>query len=103
VTPSNRDELQHWPDDNSGSMKPFYQTSKKNLLLFALVWLGEFSLILLLIKWMFHASPKLFLFLIPWALFGGIMVFRPNCIERMTRLLNPSSDNASKWNPPGFP
>jgi hypothetical protein len=91
------------PDENSGSTKSFYQTSTRNLLLFALIWLGELFLILLLIKWKFHGTPKLFLFLIPWALFGAIMVFRPNWIDRMTRLLNPSSDNASKWNPPGFP
>jgi hypothetical protein len=91
------------PDNHSSSTKPFYQTSTRNLFLFALIWLGEFLLISLLLKWMFHATSKLFLILIPWALFGAIMVFRPNWIERMTRLLNPTSDNASKWNPPGFP
>jgi hypothetical protein len=91
------------PDDNSSSTKPFYQTSTRNLLLFALIWLGEFFLILLLIKWALHGTSKVFLFLIPWALLGAIMVFRPSWIERMTQALNPSSDNSSKWNPPGFP
>jgi hypothetical protein len=81
----------------------WYRASTKNLALFALIWLGEPFLILLFIKWMFHGSAKLYLLLIPWALLGAIMVFRPAWIERMTRALNPSSDNSSKWNPPGFP
>jgi hypothetical protein len=80
---------------------PWYRSSHKNMALFALIWLGEFFLILLLLKWMFHAGPKIFLFIIPWAVMGWVNAFRPNWIARLTQLLE--LKRPDKWNPPGFP
>lgn len=90
--------------NNEGSPPElWYRASPKNVSLFALIWLGEIFLILMLLKWMFHTSAKIYLFLIPWALLGSIMVLRPDWITRLTQALEMKSDRADKWNPPGFP
>ena len=76
-------------------------------MLFAVIWLGEMFLILMFVKWAIHGSAALYLFMIPWALFGLIMLVRPNWGIRMKRAtdeeIKRTMERSQKWNPPGFP
>ena len=85
----------------------WYRASAKNVVIFALMWLGEFFLILMFFKWVIHGSALVYLLLFPWALFGLIMVVRPNWILRATRAFDKALEDAGalfeKRPPPGFP
>jgi hypothetical protein len=87
--------------------KLWYRANAKNAMLFAVIWLGEMFLILKFVKWAIHGSAALYLFMIPWALFGLIMVVRPNWAIRMKRAtdeeIKRTMGRSQKWNPPGFP
>jgi hypothetical protein len=88
-------------------VKLWYRASAKNVVSFALMWLGEFFLILMFFKWVIHGSAFVYLLLVPWALFGLIMVVRPNWILRATRALDRALEDAGalfeKRPLPGFP
>jgi hypothetical protein len=77
------------------------------VVIFALMWLGELFLILKFFKWVIHGSALVYLLLVPWALFGLIMVVRPNWILRATRAFDKALEDAGalfeKRPPPGFP
>ncbi len=85
----------------------WYRASPKNVVIFALMWLGEAFLILMFAKWVIHGSAVLYLLLVPWALFGLIMVVRPNWIMRVMRAweknLERVGEQLEKRPPPGFP
>ena len=85
----------------------WYRASAKNVVIFALMWLGELFLILMFFKWVIHGSALVYLLLVPWAFFGSIMVVRPNWILRATRALDKALEDAGalfeKRPPPGFP
>jgi hypothetical protein len=71
------------------------------------MWLGEAFLTLMFFKWVIHGSALVYLLLVPWTLFGLIMVVRPNWILGMTRALDKALEDAGalfeKRPPPGFP
>jgi hypothetical protein len=90
-------------DDSRAPTEPWYRASPKNLTIFALIWFGEAFLILKFVKWVIHGSTALYLLIIPWMLFGSIIVVRPNWILRMTRAFEGELGRSDKWNPPGFP
>jgi hypothetical protein len=82
---------------------PWYKSSPRNLALFTAMWLGSSFLTILFFKWLLHAGAKIYFLLIPWALIGAVMVFRPNWITRLTQIFELNSLRIDKWNPPGFP
>ena len=92
-------------EQNPGGL--WYRASAKNVVIFALMWLGEAVLTLMFFKWVIHGSALVYLLLVPWALFGLIMVVRPNWILRATRALDKALEDAGalfeKRPPPGFP
>jgi hypothetical protein len=51
---------------------PWYRASAKNLMIFALMWLGEAFLILMFVKWVIHGGAAPYLFMVPWTLLGLI-------------------------------
>jgi hypothetical protein len=77
------------------------------VVIFALMWLGEAFLILQFCKWVIHGSALVYLLLVPWALFGLIMVARPNWLIRFSRASDKALHDAGalfeKRPPPGFP
>jgi len=77
------------------------------MLIFALIWLGEPLLVLMLIKWMFHMSAFWYVFMAPWSFFGLILVIRPHWFVRIERALKErfkrDNERFGKWPPPGFP
>jgi len=79
----------------------------KNAVIVALIGLGEAFLILMFLTRVLHESTYLYLLMIPWALFLGIMIARPNCLIRMMRASNERAkrdmERLGKWTPPGFP
>ena len=81
--------------------------SVKNLMIFALAWLGEAFLILMFVKRVIHGRAALYLFLVPWTLLGLMMVVRPNWIMRVTQAwqkdLERTGEQLEKRPPPGFP
>jgi hypothetical protein len=85
----------------------WYRASAKNVVIFALMWLGEFFLILMFLRRVFHGSTAVYLLVFPWASFGLIMVARPNWILRATLALDKALEDAGslfeKRPPPGFP
>ena len=90
-------------DNGRAPTEPWYRLSAKNLVIFALIWLGEGLLILMFVKWVIHGSGAVYLLLIPWTLLGAIVVARPNWLLRMTRAIEGDMDRLGKWSPPGFP
>ena len=85
----------------------WYRASAKNVVIFALIWVGEPFLILMFVKWVFHGSAAVYLLMFPLALFGLIMLVRPNWILGMTRAFDKALEDAGalfeKRPPPGFP
>jgi hypothetical protein len=85
----------------------WYKASAKNVAMFALIWLGEGFLILMFVKWVIHGSAAVYLLLVPWMLFGLIMVVRPNWILDVTRAGEKALEDAGalfeKRPPPSFP
>ena len=55
------------------------------MVIFALMWLGEAFLVLKFLKWVIHGSALVYLLLVPWTLFGLIMVVRPNWVLEALR------------------
>jgi hypothetical protein len=90
-------------DNGPAPTELWYRLSAKNLVIFALIWLGEALLILMFVKWAIHGSAVLYLLMIPWSLFGAIVVARPNWLLRVTRALERDMERVDKWSPPGFP
>jgi hypothetical protein len=94
-------------DDRGRATELWYRASAKNVMVCALIWLGEPLLILTFIKWVFHTSATLYLFMVPWAVFGLIMVVRPNWVMRIARVMKERAkrdmERFDKWTPPGFP
>ena len=85
----------------------WYRVSAKNTVIFALMWLGELFLILKFFKWVIHGSAAVYLLMVPWTLFGLIMVVRPNWILHAMRWFDKALEDAGalfeKRPPPGFP
>ena len=85
----------------------WYRTSAKNVMVFALIFLGEPLLILMFIKWAFHMSAAWYFVMIPWAIFGLTMVIRPSWFVRVERAMKErfkrDMGRLGKWTPPGFP
>jgi hypothetical protein len=77
------------------------------VVIFALIWLGEPFLILMFVKWVIHGSAAVYLLMVPWMLFGLIIVVCPNWILGMTRAFDKALEDAGalfeKRPPPGFP
>lgn len=96
VTQNRRDLTELW-----------YRATAKNVMIFALKWLGAAFLTLLFVKWVIHGSAALYLLLIPWTLLGSAMVARPDWIMRATRAwekdLERVGEQLEKRPPPGFP
>jgi hypothetical protein len=69
----------------------------KNVVIFALIWLGEPFLILMFVKWVIHGSAAVYLLLVPWMLFGLIGVVRPNWILGMTRAFDKALEDAGHY------
>ena len=94
-------------DNRPDTTELCYRASAKNIVIFALMWLGEGFLILVFIKRVIHGSAALYLLMVPWALFGLIIVLRPNWAMRMTRSLEKElervGESLEKRPPPGFP
>jgi hypothetical protein len=94
-------------DDRRDATAFWYRTSSKNVMVFALIFLGEPLLILMFIKWAFHMSATWYLVMIPWAIFGLMMVIRPYWFVRIERAMKErfKQDMArfGQWMPPGFP
>jgi hypothetical protein len=94
-------------DDGRNRPAFWYRTSAKNVMLFALIFLGEPLLILMFIKWAFHMSATLYAFMAPWALFGSVMVVRPRWFVHIERAIKErfkrDMRRFGKWTPPGFP
>ena len=95
------------PDDRPDSTELWYRASARNVTIFALIWLGEALLILMLVKWAIHGSAAVYLLIIPWALIGLILVLRPGWIVRMDqafwKVLERIGEPWEKRPPPGFP
>jgi hypothetical protein len=76
------------------------------MVIFALMWLGEAFLVLKFLKWVIHGSALVYLLLVPWTLFGLIMVVRPNWVLGFTRASEKFYEQAGalfeKRPPPGF-
>ena len=74
---------------------------------FALIWLGEALLCLKFVMWVIHGSAALYFLMVPWGLFGLIMLVRPNWILNMQRTSDKALEQAGelfeKRPPPGFP
>jgi hypothetical protein len=83
------------------------RASPKHLVVFTLIWLGEPFLMLMFAKWVIHGSPHIYLLMIPWALFGLILVMRPNWVLRVMQAIDEKIERdwkrMDKWTPPGFP
>jgi hypothetical protein len=94
-------------DNRDDATAPWYKASAKNLVLFALMWLGEGFLTLLFVKWVIHGSVAVYWLLVPWALFGLVILLRPNWILSVTRgfdkFLEQVGESLEKRPPPGFP
>jgi len=91
----------------SDSTELWYRASAKNVVIFTLMWLGEAFLLLKFVKWVMHGSTTIYLLMVPWAIFGLLMVARPNWILRASRAWQKSlervGENLEKRPPPGFP
>jgi hypothetical protein len=94
-------------DDSRDATAFWYRTSAKNILIFALIWLGEPLLVLMFIKWMFHMSAFWYAFMGPWSFFGLMLVLRPYWFVRIERVMKEKfkrdMERFGKWTPPGFP
>jgi hypothetical protein len=79
----------------------------KNRAFVGVILFGELLLFLIFVKWVLHGSADLYWLIIPWALFGVIMVARPNWIIRMMHATEDKAkrdmERLDKWTPPGFP
>jgi hypothetical protein len=88
-------------------MEMWHRTSATNVLIFAIVWLGQSFLILMFVRWLIHGSAALYLFMVPWALFGFVIAMRPNWLIRFMQAWEKDSERTgeqlSKRLPPGFP
>ncbi len=88
-------------DDSRDLTEVWYRSSAKNMVIFALIFLGEPFVILVFVKWAFHISAALYLLLVPYAAFGLVMVFRPNWILRVRRAMddkfNRDLEKDSQW------
>jgi hypothetical protein len=70
-------------DKNRDGTKLWYRASPRNIVVFAIVWLGSQVPIVLFLR-RIHVSTVIICFLImPCVLLGLIMVVRPNWVERM--------------------
>jgi hypothetical protein len=87
--------------------QPRIRASPRNLMIFATLWLGEAFLILMFVKWVIHGSASLYLFMVPWTLFGLILIVWPKWILRVTQAwekkLERVGENLERRPPPGFP
>ena len=88
-------------------VKPWHRASAKNVLIFALIWLGEAFLILKFLKWVIHGSAGVYLLMAHWTALGLIMVVRPNWVLGSMRAFDKALEDAGalfeKRPPPGFP
>ena len=94
-------------DDPQAATTFWYRTSLRNVLIFALIWLVEPLIVLMLIKWMFHLSAFWYVSMVPWAAFGLILVIRPRWyiwVEKTVKeKFKRDMERFGKWTPPGFP
>jgi hypothetical protein len=60
-----------------GRPKPWYRLGAKGVAIFFAIWIGEPLLMLVFWKWAAKTSSALFLLMIPWSLFGIIIVLQP--------------------------
>lgn len=93
VTDNRRDLTELW-----------YRASAKNVVIFALMWLGAAFLTLMFVKSVIHAAQ--YLLLVPWTLLGSTMVVRPDWIMRATRAWEKDLERVGEQlekRPPGFP
>ncbi len=98
-------------DNRRDPTELWYRASAKNVVIFALTWLGEAFLILMFVKWVIHGSAIVYLLMIPWTLVGLIVVVRPNWLMRLSQRMSRASDKFleqagelfEKRPPPGFP
>ena len=85
----------------------WYRANPKNVVFFAATWFGEGLLSLMFVKWVIHGSAAVYWLLVPWALFGLLMVLRPNWILKVTsvsnKMLEQAGESFEKKPPPGFP
>jgi len=79
----------------------------KNAVIIVFIGLGEAFLILLFVTRVLHGSAYLYLLMIPWTIFLGIMIARPRWLIHMDRALGDSAkrdmERLGKWTPPGSP
>ena len=81
-------------EDRPNLTEPRYRASAKNLLIFAVMWLGEGFLVLMFGKWVTHETRAVYLLMVPWTLFGLIVVIRLNWILRLTRAFDKALEDA---------
>jgi len=79
----------------------------KNAVIVVLSGLGTTLLILIFVTRVLHESAYYFLFMIPVAVYLGIMIVRPDWLLRMYRAKQERAERdlerLDKWTPPGFP
>jgi hypothetical protein len=94
-------------DDRRDATEVWYRASAKNVMVFALIWLGEPLFVLMFIKWVFHLSATWYLVMVPWAFLGLMLVVRPRWFMRIARAVKErfkrDMERFGKWTPPGFP
>lgn len=85
----------------------WYRASAKNMLIFLAIWAGSGVLSITLVKWAIHESAAVYWLLVLWALFGFMVMMRPNWILSVTRqtdkMLEQAAESFEKRPPPGFP
>jgi hypothetical protein len=95
------------PDKCADQTRLPHGISPKNAILFGAIWIGQGLVALALAKWVFHAKPSIYFLLIPWALYGFVMVRFSKYFQRMSRVLDEKVERdlerMDKWTPPGFP
>jgi hypothetical protein len=71
-------------DKRSDPKELWYRASAKNVLIFVLIWLGAAFPVFMFIR-LIHGGAAFYLFLVPWALLGLMMLVCPNWLLRLTR------------------
>lgn len=95
-------------DDGYDSPLLWYRASAKNRVIFLAIWAGNGVLSLTFVKWVVHGTAAVYWLLVPWTLFGLIMVaVRPSWIlsvkHRTDEMLEQAAESFEKRPPPGFP
>ena len=86
------------------SRTPWYMLNRRNLIIFALIWVGEPLLVLIFLAKVLHTGSKIYLFMIPSLVFGLVLVLYPRQVMRFVEDQDKKfQERPDKSIGPGFP